>query len=309
LELLWKPLEPAVRREMAIPSFETVRNYVDLTKPRLLPMVLFTGLPVMGMAVGGWPPFGFSVLTLLGIALAASSANTLNAYIERDLDAVMERTRERPLPAGRIAPRAALGFGLALGVGSAVLLYALAGPPAAGVCIASILFYVFVYTVWLKPRSSWNVVIGGAAGAAAPLIADVAVNGSIGPAGLLLFGVVFFWQPPHVWAISLYRKADYEAAGIPMLPSVIGDQPTRWRMLWYTLGLIPVTLAPVALGLLGWVYGVVAIAMNVWFVSAAVAVLREQSDASAQAMFRVSLGYLFTLFLAMLADLAWKALA
>ena len=294
---------------MASTTFETLRNYVDLTKPRLLPLVLFTGLPVMGMAAGGWPPFGFVVLTLFGIALAASSANTLNAYIERDLDAVMERTRARPLPDGRIAPGAALGFGLALGVGATALLYVLAGAPAAGVCVASILFYVFVYTIWLKPRSSWNVVIGGAAGAAAPLIADVAVNGSIGPAGLLLFGVVFFWQPPHVWAIALYRKADYEAAGIPMLPSVIGDHPTRWRMLWYTIGLVPVTLAPVALGLLGWVYGTVALVMNAWFLWAAVGVLREQDDASAQAMFRVSLAYLFALFLAMLADLAWKALA
>ena len=294
---------------MASTTFETLRNYVDLTKPRLLPLVLFTGLPVMGMAAGGWPPFGFVVLTLFGIALAASSANTLNAYIERDLDAVMERTRARPLPAGRIAPGAALGFGLALGVVATALLYVLAGAPAAGVCIASILFYVFVYTIWLKPRSSWNVVIGGAAGAAAPLIADVAVNGSIGPAGLLLFGVGFFWQPPHVWAIALYRKADYEAAGIPMLPSVIGDHPTRWRMLWYTIGLVPVTLAPVALGLLGWVYGTVAVVMNAWFLWAAVEVLREQDDASAQAMFRVSLAYLFALFLAMLADLAWKALA
>ncbi|MEE2674503.1 MAG: heme o synthase [Myxococcota bacterium] len=294
---------------MASTTFETLRNYVDLTKPRLLPLVLFTGLPVMGMAAGGWPPLGFVALTLLGIALAASSANTLNAYIERDLDAVMERTRARPLPAGRIAPGAALGFGLALGVVATALLYVLAGAPAAGVCIASILFYVFVYTIWLKPRSSWNVVIGGAAGAAAPLIADVAVNGSIGPAGLLLFGVVFFWQPPHVWAIALYRKADYEAAGIPMLPSVIGDHPTRWRMLWYTIGLVPVTLAPVALGLLGWVYGTVAVVMNAWFLWAAIGVLRERDDASAQAMFRVSLAYLFALFLAMLADLSWKALA
>jgi protoheme IX farnesyltransferase len=290
-------------------ALQTARNYLDLTKPRLLPMVLFTGLPVMGMAAGGWPPLGFVVFTLLGIALAASSANTLNAYIERDLDAVMERTRERPLPAGRISPSAALVFGLALGVGSALLLWALAGWPAAGVGIASILFYVFVYTVWLKPRSAWNAVIGGAAGAAAPLIADVAVNGHIGPAGLLLFGVVFFWQPPHVWAIALYRKGDYEAAGIPMLPSVIGDQPTRWRMLWYTVGLVPVTLAPVALGLLGPIYGVVALGMNAWFVCAAVRVLRERTDASAQAMFRVSLVYLFSLFLAMLVDLAWSSVA
>jgi protoheme IX farnesyltransferase len=121
--------------------------------------------------------------------------------------------------------------------------------------------------------------------------------------------MVFFWQPPHVWAIALYRKADYEAAGIPMLPSVIGDQPTRWRMLWYTVGLVPVTLAPVALGLLGTFYGVVALGMNVWFVWAAVRVLRERTDAAAQAMFRVSLAYLFSLFLAMLIDLAWASLA
>ena len=286
----------------------TLRNYLDLTKPRLLPMVLFTGLPVMGMAAGGWPPLGFVVLTLLGIALAASSANTLNAYIERDLDATMERTRDRPLPAGRVSPRAALTFGLVLGVGSTLLLWRLAGLPAAGVGVASILFYVFVYTIWLKPRSAWNAVIGGASGAAAPLIADVAVNGHVGPAGLLLFAVVFFWQPPHVWAIALYRKADYEAAGIPMLPSVIGDQPTRWRMLWYTIGLIPVTLAPVVLGLLGPIYGAAALVMNGWFVWVAVRVLRERDDDSAQAMFRVSLMYLFVLFLAMLVDLVASSL-
>ena len=293
---------------MASTAIDTARNYLDLTKPRLLPMVLFTGLPVMGMAAGGWPPLGFVALTLLGIALAASSANTLNAYIERDLDAVMERTRDRPLPAGRISPRAALVFGLALGVGSTALLFALAGLPAAGLGVASILFYIFVYTIWLKPRSSWNAVIGGAAGAAAPLIADVAVNGHIGPAGLLLFAVVFFWQPPHVWAIALYRKADYQAAGIPMLPSVIGDQPTRWRMLWYTIGLIPVTLAPVALGLLGSIYGAVALVMNGWFVWVAVRVLRDRDDNSARAMFRVSLLYLFVLFLAMLVDLLASSL-
>jgi protoheme IX farnesyltransferase len=289
-------------------SLEIARNYLDLTKPRLLPMVLFTGLPVMGMAAGGWPSAGFVLLTLFGIALAASSANTLNAYIERDLDAVMERTRDRPLPGGRISPKAALAFGLALGAASTLLLYAIAGVPAAGVGVASILFYVFVYTIWLKPRSAWNAVIGGAAGAAAPLIADVAVNGSIGPAGLLLFAVVFFWQPPHVWAIALYRKSDYEAAGIPMLPSVIGDQPTRWRMLWYTIGLVPVTLAPVALGLLGEVYGVVALGMNAWFVWAAIRVLRARDEDSARSMFRVSLGYLFALFLAMLVDLVWASL-
>jgi protoheme IX farnesyltransferase len=284
-------------------ALTSIRTYADLTKPRLLPMVLFTGLPVLGMTAAGWPSLGFAALALLGICFAAASANTLNAYIERDRDALMERTQNRPLPAGLIAPSRALAFGLVLALASTVLLGWLGGPSAAGLCLASILFYVFVYTIWLKPRSSWNAVVGGAAGAAAPLLADVAMNGSVGLPGLALFAIVFFWQPPHVWAIALYRKADYEAAGIPMLPSVIGDQPTRWRMLWYTLGLVPVTLAPVALGLLGPIYLAVALGMNVWFIAAAIHVLRERTDASARRMFHVSLAYLFSLFLAMNVEL------
>jgi protoheme IX farnesyltransferase len=290
-------------------ALASLRTYADLTKPRLLPLVLFTGLPVFGMAADGWTSLPFAALTLLGIALAAASANTLNAYIERDVDARMQRTRGRPLPSGRIAPRRALGFGLALALVSTALLAAVSGLPAAGVGVASILFYVFVYTVWLKPRSAWNAVIGGAAGAAAPLIADAAVNGAITPAGLALFAIVFFWQPPHVWAIALYRKADYEAAGIPMLPSVIGDEPTRRRMLFYTVGLIPVSLAPVALGLLGPVYLAVALGMNAWFVWAALALRRERTDEAARRMFHVSLAYLFSLFLAMNVELIAAALA
>jgi protoheme IX farnesyltransferase len=288
-------------------ALTSIRTYADLTKPRLLPMVLFTGLPVLGMAADGWPSFSFAALAMLGICFAAASANTLNAYIERETDGLMERTRQRPLPAGLIEPGRALWFGLVLGVASTLVLGWLGGPAAAGLCLASIAFYVFVYTIWLKPRSAWNAVIGGAAGAAAPLLADVAVNGSVGLPGLALFAIVFFWQPPHVWAIALYRKADYEAAGIPMLPSVIGDQPTRWRMLWYTIGLIPVTLAPVALGLLGPIYLAVALGMNLWFIAAAIRVLRERTDASARRMFHVSLAYLFSLFLAMNVDVVARS--
>jgi protoheme IX farnesyltransferase len=287
-------------------SSSPIRDYADLTKPRLLPMVLFTGIPVFGMTVGAPVSWGFAALVLLGIMLAAASANTLNAYIERDKDALMERTKDRPLPAGKIEPRAALVFGLALAVASTALLAAVAGSAAAWLGVASILFYVFVYTIWLKPRSAWNAVIGGAAGAAAPLIADAAVHGSVGVAGLTLFAIVFFWQPPHVWAIALYRKADYEAAGIPMLPSVIGDHPTRRRMLLYTLGLVPVTLAPVALGLLGPIYLATALGMNAWFVAAAVALLRRRTPEAARHMFRVSLAYLFSLFVAMNVDLLFR---
>ena len=285
-------------------AIDAIRVYVALTKPRILLLVIFTGLPVMTMSADGWPGTGFACATLLGIALAAGAANTLNCYIERDRDALMERTRTRPLPASQIRPRAALVFGLALSVIATALLRSVAGDVAAALGVASILFYVFVYTVWLKPRSSLNAVIGGAAGAAAPLIADAAVNGSVGAAGWLLFAIIFFWQPPHVWAIALFRKSEYEAAGIPMLPNVIGDEATRWRMLWYSLALVPVTLAPVLLRLLGPVYLAVAVVLDAWFVWHAVRVLRERTDAAARSLFHVSLIYLFALFLAMMVDRA-----
>jgi protoheme IX farnesyltransferase len=281
---------------------QTIRGFVALTKPRILLLVIFTALPVLGMAAGGWPPVGFAAWTLLGIALSAGAANALNCYIERDLDARMERTRSRPLPARELPPHAALAFGLVLSVLSTALLLTVAGPLAAALGVASILFYVFVYTVWLKPRSPLNAVIGGAAGAAAPLIADAAVHGTVTTVGWLLFAIIFFWQPPHVWAIALFRKADYQAAGIPMLPNVIGDEPTRWRMLWYTLALIPVTLAPVPLGLLGTPYLVAALLLDAWFTWHIVRVLRERTDEAARRAFHVSLVYLFGLFLAMLVE-------
>jgi protoheme IX farnesyltransferase len=282
---------------------ETVRNYIDLTKPRLLPLVLFSGFPVLGMAAEGWPSAYLVFMILLGISLAAASANTLNAYLEIDKDALMERTRSRPLPAGRIAPRDALVFGVGLSILSTGFLYAVGGVPAAGFGAASILFYVFVYTLWAKPRSSWNVFVGGVAGAVSPIIADAALNGSVGLPGLSLFAIVFFWQPPHVWAISLYRKDDYAAAGIPMLPSVVGDGPTRWWMLVGTLWMCPVSLTPAIFGLVGDVYLAVAVVANACFVWSAVQVVRLGTHDAARSMFRTSLGYLFALFGSMVLDL------
>jgi protoheme IX farnesyltransferase len=263
--------------------------------------VLVTGLPALGMA--GWPAPATAALVLLGIALAAAAANTLNCYVERDRDALMERTRTRPLPAAKLTPAAALRFGVGLAVVSTALLFAVGGSVAAALGCASILYYVFVYTVWLKPRSAWNAVVGGAAGAVAPLIADAAVNGAITAAGASLFAIVFFWQPPHVWAIALYRKRDYERAGIPMLPSVAGDEAAR-RLTWLaTLGFVPVTLAPVAFGLLGGVYLGAALALDAWFLADALRLAHERSDAAARRLFRTSLAVLFGLFVAMLADL------
>lgn len=288
---------------MSAVTAETVRNYIDLTKPRLLPLVLFSGLPVMGMSASGWASASMTFWILVGISLAAASANTLNAYLEIDKDSLMERTRGRPLPAGRITPRNALIFGVLLAGLSSVFLYGVGGIAAAGLGAASILFYVFVYTIWIKPRSSWNVVVGGAAGAVSPLIADAALNGSVGPAGLSVFALVFFWQPPHVWAIALYRKRDYQAAGIPMLPNVVGDGPTRWCMLACTLFLVPVSLIPVALGLIGPLYLALCVLANAWFIWHAILVIRRKTTESARAMFRVSLGYLVVLLGAMLIDL------
>jgi protoheme IX farnesyltransferase len=279
-----------------------VASFVALTKPRILPLVIFTALPVLLMAKAG---LAQSLGILAGISLAAAAANALNMYVERDRDALMERTRSRPLPTAEVAPRAALRFGLVLSGVATVALQLVAGAPAALLGVASILFYVFVYTIWLKPRTPYNAVIGGAAGAAAPLIADAAVNGSVGWPGLLLFSIVFFWQPPHVWAIALYRKSDYAAAGIPMMPAVVGDERTRRRMLWYTLGLLPVTILPAVppIGLLGPVYLCVAVALGAWFTWSCVRLIRERSDAAAQRVFRVSLVYLAGLYLAMLVDL------
>ena len=279
------------------------KRYVALTKPRILPMVIVTALPVFGLAAAGAPALPVSLAVLLGIVLVAAAANTLNMYVERDRDALMERTRSRPLPAAELAPRAALRFGLALSLAGTALLWLAGGRVAALLGVASILFYVFVYTIWLKPRSAYNAVIGGAAGAAAPLIADAAVNGSVGLPGLLLFGIVFFWQPPHVWAIALYRRDDYAAAGIPMLPAVIGAERTRRRMVFYTVGLVVVTLLPGALGLLGPLYLTAAAGLGAWFLWSGIRLVRERSDAAARSVFRTSLVYLALLYAAMLLDL------
>jgi protoheme IX farnesyltransferase len=278
-------------------------HYLALTKPRILPMVIVTALPVLLLASGGPPPVALALGVLLGIVLVAAAANTLNMYVERDRDALMERTRHRPLPAAQLAPRAALAFGLALSALGTALLALVGGAYAAALGVASILFYVFVYTIWLKPRSVYNAVIGGAAGAAAPLIADAAVNGSVGLPGLLLFAIVFFWQPPHVWAIALYRRDDYAAAGIPMLPAVVGEETTRRRMVVYTVGLVVVTLLPGAFGLLGPLYLSAAAVLGAWFLWSGVRLVRERSDDAARAVFRTSLVYLALLYAAMLLDL------
>jgi protoheme IX farnesyltransferase len=282
--------------------------YFQLTKPRLLPLVLLSGLPALVMAAGGWPAPAQAAAILGGIALAAGAANALNSYLERDKDALMTRTAGRPLPAGALDPRGALAFGLALCVAGPGLLWYTSGLPAAAVAVAAILFYVFVYTLWLKPRTPAAVVWGGIAGAVSPLIADAAIGGSIGAAGWIVFAIVFAWQPPHFWAITIYRRPEYEAAGFPLLVTRIGEAATARRIVAWIAGLVAVTLLPVPLGMLGPLYALGAIALGAYFLSAGVRVLRDPSAESARHVFRVSLVYLMGLFAVMLADLLARAL-
>ncbi len=279
-------------------------SYFALTKPRLLPLVLFSGVPALVMAAGGWPAPGLLVAVLGGIALAAGAANALNSYIERDFDARMSRTESRPLPAGRLRPQQALVFGLVLCVLGPGLLLAASGPAAAGVAVAGILFYVFIYTIWLKPRSPIAVVVGGVSGAVAPLIADAAIGGGIGAAGWILFAIIFVWQPPHFWAITLYRRSEYERAGFPIMVSRVGEAVTRRRILGWIAVLVPVSLLPALFGLSGVLYTLAALGLGVWFLRSGLALLREKSDEAARGVFRVSLGYLVGLFAAMILDLA-----
>lgn len=278
--------------------------YVQMTRPRVLALVLFTGLPVFAMNQTGLPSLSKTLWVLLGTALAGAACSVLNAYVERESDARMARTQSRPLPVAQMAPGHAAFYGMLLSVVSTAVLWLTGGWVAATVGAGSIAFYVLVYTMWLKPRTPQNIVIGGAAGATTPLIADAALTGSIGWGSMMLFLIIFFWTPPHFWAIALFRKEEYAAAGIPMMPNVVGDQPTRWRMLAYTLLLVPISLAPVAVGYMGWLYGASAVALGLWFTWRCIGVLRAQDHTVDRSFFMASNLYLMGLFAFMLVDVA-----
>ena len=281
----------------------TLGAYLLLTKPRLLPLVLFSGLPALILAAGRWPEPGLVLTTLVGTAIAAGAANALNSYLERDRDARMARTRQRPLPAGRLAPGRALVFALALLVIGTALLFFGAGWVPAGLALAATLLYVFAYTLWLKPRHPIAVGVGGLSGAVAPLIADAAVRGSIGLPGLLLFSLIFAWQLPHFWAIALFRKREYEEAGFPVLPTLRGEEATRRRILAWVAIVAFVAVVPVGVTSLGVAYGAVAALLGCWFFWEAVRLYRERTGVAARRLFRVSLLYLAGVFGAMLCDL------
>jgi len=286
------------------------RDFLALTKPRVMTLVVFTGLCGMLVApVPIHPVIGFTAI--LCVALGAGAAGALNQWYEADIDAQMKRTRGRPLPAGRMRRDSALQFGVGLGVFSVLLMGLATNLLAAGILAASILFYVFIYTIWLKPRTPQNIVIGGAAGAFPPLIGWAAATGSLAPLPLLLFALVFLWTPPHFWALALFVKTDYANAGIPMLPVVAGERMTRIQIGLYTIPMAVAAVAPWPLGLTHAVYGWVAIAATAWFALLAAQVATRTTGTDdrmrpEKRLFAYSIAYLFILFGAVVAD-RWLA--
>jgi protoheme IX farnesyltransferase len=278
------------------------RAYFLLTKPRVIELLLVTTVPAMLLADGGVPPLDLVVLVLLGGALAAGGANTINCWIERDRDQMMRRTRDRPLPAGDVDPRSALVFGVALEIVAFGILWAGANLLAAALAVGATLFYVFVYTIWLKPRSPQNIVIGGAAGAVPVLVGWAAVTGSLALPAWVLFAIVFFWTPPHFWALALRYRDDYAAAGIPMLPVVKGADAVTTQILLYAAVVAMVSLSlPLTIDMTP-VYPALAALLGVAFVVGAALLRRDPSPAQAIRFFTFSNTYLALLFAAVAVD-------
>jgi protoheme IX farnesyltransferase len=286
------------------------RDWIALLKPRVMSLVVFSGAIGLLVAPGHLNPvLGFTAI--LCIAIAAGACGAINMWYDRDIDAIMHRTRNRPLPAGRIEPGAALGFGITLAAGS-VLVMGLALNIAAAVVLAlSVCFYVFVYTMWLKRRTPQNIVIGGAAGAFPPVIGWAAVTGSVDLFPLVLFGIIFIWTPPHFWSLALWANDDYRRAGVPMLPVVAGAKETRRQILLYTIVLVPLTLVPYLMGFSGLPYGVTAGLLGLVFLERVYRVVTDRQDAQgnsltgdapAKAAFKYSVLYLFVLFGALAVD-------
>ena len=281
---------------------EVVLDYVSLAKPRIIPLLLVTALGGMMMAQRGWPSTGLVLLTLLGGALAAAGAGAINCWIDRDLDGVMLRTRRRPLPDGRIAPGHALLFGIAFGLAAFLLLAFWVNVLAATLAISGLLFYVFVYTLWLKRWTVQNIVIGGAAGAVPPVVGWAAVTHRVDLTAIYLFAVIFLWTPPHFWALALRLKGDYARAQIPMLPVVRGEAVARRQILVYTMILVAVTLVVVVTGALGLLYLAGAVLLGGVFIALAVVNLRNQRQRWSRLLFDYSIAYLGLLFAVMVAD-------
>ncbi len=280
-----------------------LQAYYHLTKPSIVFLVAVTALTTLIAEGHIFEAPWTSVFVLLGIVLSAGSANALNQFIDRDIDSVMDRTRgKRPLPRQYVGPKEALVFGLLAGIVSNLFLAWLTNWLAAAISVATILFYIFVYTLWLKRRHHYNIVIGGAAGATAPMIASAAMTGHVSPLAWILFAVIFFWTPPHFWALALAIKDQYAKVKIPMLPNVLGDLRTQKEIYWYTISLLPISILPLFWGVSGWIYAVVSVALWIWYMKETVVGLRTQTVKSYKKLFFVSIGYLFLLFLGVALD-------
>ena len=289
------------------PGIASVSDYFALLKPRVMSLVVFTAFAGLVLAPGTLHPWLASV-ALLAIAVGAGAAGALNMWYDADIDALMARTANRPVPAGSVLPGEALGFGLTLALGSVVVLGVYVNWPAAALLAFTIFFYAVIYTMWLKRSTPQNIVIGGAAGAFPPMIGWAAVTGGVDLGSLSLFLIIFLWTPPHFWALALVRSRDYQRAGIPMLPVVAGGDATRRQILLYSVLLVAASLLPLAVGMAGALYAGVAIALGAAFLWCALAVHRHRHDqiaaTAARRLFSFSLVYLFAIFAALLAERA-----
>ena len=294
----------AVRVETLQPrtALAVARDYVALTKPRVVVLLEVTAVAAMVMADRGLPPWGLVFATVLGGWLAAAGANAINCWFDRDIDASMGRTRSRPLPAGRIEPAHALTFGLSLAVASFLLMSVAVNLLAATLTLIAFLFYVLVYTFWLKRSSMQNIVIGGAAGAIPPLVGWAAVQGRLTLTALFLFAIIFYWTPPHFWALALLVRGDYARAGVPMLPVVAGERRTRQQIVLYTILLVLVTVLPALTRSFGAVYIGGATVLDAALLIDAVRTVRSPSARSARRLFYHSMLYLALLFAVMALD-------
>jgi heme o synthase len=291
------------------PSLATVGDYIALMKPRVMSLVVFTALVGLAVAPGSLHPVA-AFTALLCIAVGAGAAGALNMWYDADVDALMTRTARRPVPMGRVRPGEALAFGLTLGSFAVVTLGLLVSWVASALLAFTIFFYVVIYTIWLKRSTPQNIVIGGAAGAFPPMIGWAAVTGSLSFEPFLLFLIIFFWTPPHFWALALYRTEDYARARIPMLPVVSGDASTRRQIMVYTLILVPLGVAPWAFGYTGALYGVTAIVTGAIMVVLGWQVFRESRPAerASRNLFAFSILYLFLLFAVLLVERGWGGL-
>lgn len=277
-------------------------GYIALTKPRIIELLLITTVPTMVVADNGWPGTWLVIVTLVGGSLAAGGANAINMWIDRDIDALMERTKNRPLVTGLIAPRSALVFALTLEAVAFGVLWAGANLLAACLALSATLFYVFVYSLWLKRISRQNIVIGGAAGAVPVLVGWAAVTGSLAWTPWLLFLLIFLWTPPHFWALAIRHEDDYRAAGVPMLPVVETRARVVRSMIGYTVALVTCSLVVVPVAGAGWVYAVAAVVLGAAFVVGTIALVRNESTAAAMRLFSFSISYISLLFVALTVD-------